>query len=108
CPAAVERIGLAPPTCSPWGKAVAKRRLSRSRSGPEGEGSRGLSPPSLSLAMAAEFHLRTGKLVALLNGNRTAKRNKPTEEFNHGLAMSREPLGDGQLFQVRIDRKVSP
>ncbi|XP_048476021.1 neuralized-like protein 4 [Rhincodon typus] len=57
--------------------------------------------------MAAEFHLRTGKLVALLNGNRTAKRNKPTEEFNHGLAMSREPLGDGQLFQVRIDRKVN-
>ncbi|XP_041037273.1 neuralized-like protein 4 isoform X1 [Carcharodon carcharias] len=57
--------------------------------------------------MAAEFHLRTGKLVALLNGNRTAKRNKPTEEFNHGLAMSREPLRDGQVFQVRIDRKVN-
>ncbi|XP_078389916.1 neuralized-like protein 4 isoform X4 [Cetorhinus maximus] len=57
--------------------------------------------------MAAEFHLRTGKLVVLLNGNRTAKRNKPTEEFNHGLAMSREPLRDGQVFQVRIDRKVN-
>ncbi|XP_067828155.1 neuralized-like protein 4 isoform X3 [Heptranchias perlo] len=57
--------------------------------------------------MAAEFHQRTGKLVVLLNGNRTAKRNKPTEEFNHGLAMSQEALGDGQVFQVRIDRKVN-
>uniref|UniRef100_UPI00398EBDCF neuralized-like protein 4 n=1 Tax=Pristiophorus japonicus TaxID=55135 RepID=UPI00398EBDCF len=57
--------------------------------------------------MAAEFHPRAGRLVLLLNANRTAKRGKPTEEFNHGLALSRQPLVDGQLFQVRIDRKVN-
>lgn len=65
------------------------------------------APALLRGGMAAEFHPRAGRLVLLLNANRTAKRSKPTEEFNHGLALSRQPLGDGQLFQVRIDRKVN-
>ncbi|XP_064408911.1 LOW QUALITY PROTEIN: neuralized-like protein 4 [Latimeria chalumnae] len=55
----------------------------------------------------AELHPRTGRLVSLSNWNRTAQRNQPTQEFNHGLVLSREPLRDGQVFTVRIDRKVN-
>ncbi|XP_043932154.1 neuralized-like protein 4 [Protopterus annectens] len=55
----------------------------------------------------AELHPRTGKLITLSNGNRTAKRNQPVQEFNHGVVLSREPLRDGDTFTVRIDRKVN-
>ncbi|XP_029436283.1 neuralized-like protein 4 isoform X1 [Rhinatrema bivittatum] len=58
-------------------------------------------------ASSVELHPRTGKLVTLCNGNRTAQRSQPIQEFNHGLVLSREPLRDGQVFTVRIDRKVN-
>ncbi len=35
--------------------------------------------------MAAELHPRSGKLIGLSNSNRTAQRNQPVQEFNHGL-----------------------
>lgn len=56
--------------------------------------------------MAAELHPRSGKLIGLSNSNRTAQRNQPVQEFNHGLVLSREPLRDRDVFTVRIDKKV--
>ncbi|KAM6949638.1 neuralized-like protein 4 isoform 1-T1 [Aplochiton taeniatus] len=57
--------------------------------------------------MAAELHPRSGKLIGLSNLNRTAQRNQPVQEFNHGLVLSREPLRDRDVFTVRIDKKVN-
>ncbi|XP_039602936.1 neuralized-like protein 4 isoform X2 [Polypterus senegalus] len=57
--------------------------------------------------MAAELHPRSGKLIGLSNSNRTAQRNQPIQEFNHGLVLSREPLRDRDVFTVRIDKKVN-
>ncbi|XP_051523046.1 neuralized-like protein 4 isoform X2 [Myxocyprinus asiaticus] len=57
--------------------------------------------------MAAELHPRSGKLIGLSNSNRTAQRNQPVQEFNHGLVLSREPLRDREVFTVRIDKKVN-
>jgi neuralized-like protein 4 len=45
-------------------------------------------------------------LVSLSACGRTARRQQPGQEFNHGLVLSREPLRDGRVFTVRIDRKV--
>ncbi|XP_061768430.1 neuralized-like protein 4 [Nerophis ophidion] len=59
------------------------------------------------LKMAAELHPRSGKLVGLSNSNRTARRNQPFQEFNHGLVLSKEPLRDRDVFTVRIDKKVN-
>ena len=52
------------------------------------------------------FHSRTGSLVTLSNGNKTAHRNHPGQEFNNGVVISAEPLTINQLFEVKIDRKV--
>lgn len=57
--------------------------------------------------MAAELHPRSGKLIGLSNSNRTARRNQPVQEFNHGLVLSKEPLRDRDVFTVRIDKKVT-
>ncbi|KAK5875860.1 hypothetical protein CesoFtcFv8_026898 [Champsocephalus esox] len=57
--------------------------------------------------MAAELHPRSGKLIGLSNSNRTARRNQPVQEFNHGLVLSKEPLKDRDVFTVRIDKKVN-
>jgi len=57
--------------------------------------------------MAAELHPRSGKLIGLSNSNRTAQRNQPVQEFNHGLVLSKEPLRDRDVFTVRIDKKVN-
>ncbi|KAG8187410.1 hypothetical protein JTE90_009486 [Oedothorax gibbosus] len=52
------------------------------------------------------FHTKTGAMVTLTNSNKTAFRNNPHQEFNHGLVMSSEPLKDDELFEVKIDKKV--
>ena len=52
------------------------------------------------------FHPRTGSLVTLSNGNRTAQRSHPCQEFNNGVVLSAETLKVNQLFEVKIDRKV--
>ena len=52
------------------------------------------------------FHSRTGSLVTLSNGNKTALRNHPAQEFNNGVVLSAEPLKDNHIFEVRIDKKV--
>ncbi|XP_064357225.1 neuralized-like protein 4 [Dromaius novaehollandiae] len=54
-----------------------------------------------------ELHPRTGKLVSLSQGGRSAARAQPGQEFNHGLVLSRDPLRPGRVFTVRIDRKVN-
>ncbi|XP_054716329.1 neuralized-like protein 4 [Uloborus diversus] len=56
--------------------------------------------------MALSFHRNTGTLITLSNGNMTASRNNPYQEFNNGLVMSNQPLLSDQLFEVRIDKKV--
>ncbi|XP_073420158.1 neuralized-like protein 4 isoform X2 [Dendrobates tinctorius] len=55
----------------------------------------------------AELHPRTGKLVLLSNGNRTATRKQPAQEFNQGLVLSGRPLTPGEVFTVRLDRKMN-
>lgn len=51
------------------------------------------------------FHRRCGERVSLANGHCTAVRN--VSEYNFGLVFSAEPLRDDEVFQVRIDKKVS-
>nr|XP_034992887.1 LOW QUALITY PROTEIN: neuralized-like protein 4 [Zootoca vivipara] len=53
------------------------------------------------------LHPRTGRLVTVSRGGRSAARSQPGQEFNHGLVLSREPLAPGAVFTVRIDRKVN-
>lgn len=53
-----------------------------------------------------KFHERVGSLVQLSNENMTAQRNHPAQEFNNGVAISRDPLKEDQLFEVKIDKKV--
>uniref|UniRef100_A0A672NG69 Neuralized-like protein 4 n=1 Tax=Sinocyclocheilus grahami TaxID=75366 RepID=A0A672NG69_SINGR len=67
---------------------------------PAGRSSGGTGPDSC-------LHPRSGKLIGLSNSNRTAQRNQPVQEFNHGLVLSREPLRDRDVFTVRIDKKVN-
>ncbi|XP_073091014.1 neuralized-like protein 4 isoform X4 [Manis javanica] len=75
-----------------------------------GGGSSGSGPgpgSSGGLGNGGELHPRTGRLVSLSACGRTARRQQPSQEFNHGLVLSREPLRDGRVFTVRIDRKVN-
>nr|XP_006813437.1 PREDICTED: neuralized-like protein 4-like [Saccoglossus kowalevskii] len=59
------------------------------------------------MAASQAFHSRTGSLVTLSNGNRTAQRNHPTQEFNNGIVISKDPLRDNEIFEVIIDKKVN-
>lgn len=52
------------------------------------------------------FHSVCGDRITLYNNSKTAKRN--LSEFNHGLVFSSEPLKSNHLFEVRIEKKVSP
>lgn len=52
------------------------------------------------------FHDRCGSLVKLSNGNRTAERRRPLDEFNNGVVMTQRSLRDSELFEIRIDRLV--
>lgn len=52
----------------------------------------------------AMFHPRCGQRITLFDENRTAIRS--FSEFNYGLVLSRHPLADNQLFEVRIEKKI--
>ncbi|KAL8564482.1 hypothetical protein ACOMHN_017624 [Nucella lapillus] len=52
------------------------------------------------------FHERCGTLIKLSNGQRTAERRRPMEEFNNGVVMTNRPLKDDELFEIRLDRLV--
>lgn len=56
--------------------------------------------------MSAMFHPRSGRCVYFSNGNKTAIRTNPTQEFNRGLIFSLEPIKDNEIFEVKIDKKV--
>ncbi|KAK9298978.1 hypothetical protein QLX08_007891 [Tetragonisca angustula] len=55
--------------------------------------------------MVDMFHQRCGHRVTLTNNNCTAIRD--FSEYNHGLVLSAEPLKDDELFEVRIDKKMT-
>nr|XP_033337395.1 neuralized-like protein 4 [Megalopta genalis] len=55
--------------------------------------------------MVDMFHQRCGHRVTLTNNNCTAIRD--FSEYNYGLVLSAEPLKDGELFEVRIDKKMT-
>ena len=46
------------------------------------------------------FHERTGSLVGLSNGRRTAERKRPLDEFNNGVVMTNRPLRNEEVFEV--------
>ena len=51
------------------------------------------------------FHRRCGCRVTLTQNSTTALRNPA--DFNCGLVLSAQPLVHDQVFEVRIDKKVS-
>ncbi|KAM7309654.1 neuralized-like protein 4 [Ixodes scapularis] len=63
--------------------------------------------PSGSSEDPLRFHLRCGALVHLSNGNRTAERRKPADEFNNGVVMTHRALRDDEWFEIRIDELVN-
>lgn len=83
------------------GEARRYRGARRSAMAAPGPGGAGGGPGG-----PGELHPRTGKLVSLSQGGRSAARAQPGQEFNHGLVLSRDPLRPGRVFTVRIDRKV--
>ncbi|CAH0558081.1 unnamed protein product [Brassicogethes aeneus] len=63
-------------------------------------------PEELPRPEKIRFHDRSGSLVKLTNGSRSAERRRPLDEFNNGVVMTHRPLRDGELFEIRIDRLV--
>ena len=57
--------------------------------------------------MPHTLHSRAGSHVIVTNGNKTAFRNHPAQEFNDGVVLSGEPLLDNDLFEVKIDKKIN-
>ena len=55
----------------------------------------------------AVFHSKCGQLVVLSECGRTASRTHANQEFNHGLVLSRAPLQDDRIFEVRLDKKIN-
>lgn len=62
------------------------------------------SPPTSNDALL--FHEKCGTLIKLSNGNKTAERRRPLDEFNNGVVMTNRPLKDGEMFEIRIDKLV--
>ena len=46
------------------------------------------------------FHPHCGSLIKLSNNNRTAERQRPTEEFKNAVTLTNVPLRDDELFEV--------
>ena len=53
------------------------------------------------------FHSIHGSSVQLSENGSSAFRLRPSHEFNQGLVFSSLSLKDEQIFEVRIDRKVT-
>ncbi|KAE8620829.1 hypothetical protein XENTR_v10010491 [Xenopus tropicalis] len=62
------------------------------------------SPPTCNDALL--FHEKCGTLIKLSNGNKTAERRRPLDEFNNGVVMTNRPLRDCEMFEIRIDKLV--
>lgn len=54
----------------------------------------------------AQFHKKCGILVKLTDDRRTAIRERSAHEFNNGIVLSAEPLKDGVVFEVKIEKMV--
>lgn len=54
-----------------------------------------------------KFFGSCGTQAEISNDGTTAQRRKPQSEFNDAVLIGSEPLVDGVLFQVRIDKKVT-
>ena len=48
------------------------------------------------------FNEKTGTLIKLSNGRRTAERKRPLDEFNNGVVMTNRPIKDEEMFEVRV------
>lgn len=72
----------------------------------EEESASAVSTPSSSLQDRLRFHHRCGSMVKLSNGQRTAERRRPLDEFNNGVVMTQRPLLPDELFEIRIDSLV--
>ena len=46
------------------------------------------------------FHPHCGSLIRLSNNNRTAERQRPTEEFKNAVTLTNVPLRNDELFEV--------
>ncbi|XP_059483047.1 neuralized-like protein 4 [Neocloeon triangulifer] len=53
------------------------------------------------------FHTRCGHLIKLTNGQRTAERRRPLDEFNNGVVLTHRPLLTNELFEIRIEKLVA-
>ena len=62
-----------------------------------GGGSDSLSGPSTASVC---FHPHCGSLIKLSNNNRTAERQRPTEEFKNAVTLTNKPLRNDELFEV--------
>ncbi|KAM7004274.1 neuralized-like protein 4 [Passerculus sandwichensis] len=86
---------------SPEGTAGTPRRATAgATNATNGTGGTGAPPPRLL------FHPNCGQKAAVVNEGRTALRPHATDDFNHGVVLSARPLGDNELFQVRLDKMV--
>ncbi|CAB3373695.1 Hypothetical predicted protein [Cloeon dipterum] len=53
------------------------------------------------------FHSRSGHLIKMSNGQRTAERRRPLDEFNNGVVLTHRPLLTNELFEIRIEKLVA-
>ena len=63
----------------------------------------GMSSPeaqSTPSTASVHFHPHCGSLIKLSNNNRTAERERPTEEFKNAVTLTNIPLRDDELFEV--------
>ncbi|XP_029196603.2 neuralized-like protein 4 [Acropora millepora] len=70
------------------------------------DGSTGMSSPaaqSTPSTASVHFHPHCGSLIKLSNNNRTAERERPTEEFKNAVTLTNIPLRDDELFEVEIE-----
>ena len=50
------------------------------------------------------FHDKTGTLIKLSNGRRTAERKRPLDEFNNGVVMTNRAIRDDEMFEVWLSK----
>ena len=50
------------------------------------------------------FHPHCGSLIKLSNSNRTAERQRPTEEFKNAVTLTNIPLRNDEAFEVSVTK----
>ena len=54
-----------------------------------------------------KFNHQTGRFISLSQENKIASKVTPNKNYNNGLVFSAAPLQENQMFEVRIDKKIS-